>query len=65
MADGPRFGEQPLPQTVAAAAAMRRLTSLLLSLEHAHPAVEEMLARFAEWETALSADVPPDPTPRG
>ncbi len=64
MADGPHFGEQPLPQTVAAAAAMRRLTSLLLSLEHAHPSVEEMLARFAEWETALSTDVPPDPTPR-
>jgi hypothetical protein len=64
MADGPRFGEQPLPQTVAAAAAIRRLTSLLSSLEHAHPTVDEMLARFAEWETDLSADVPPDPTPR-
>jgi hypothetical protein len=64
MSDGPRFGEQPLPQTVAAAASMRRLTSLLLSLEHDHPTVETMLTRFAEWEAELSPDVPGDPTPR-
>jgi len=64
MVDGPRFGEQPLPQTVAAAASMRRLTSLLLSLEHAHPTVDELLARFAEWESQLSTDAAPDPTPR-
>jgi hypothetical protein len=64
MADGPRFGERPLPQTVAAAASMRRLTSLLLSLEHDHPTVEQMLARFAEWEVQLAAAVPPDPAPR-
>lgn len=64
MAEGPRFGEQPLPQTVAAAASMRRLTGLLLSLEHDHPAVEQMLARFTEWEAQLAAAVPSDPTPR-
>src|SRR3954471_23984492 len=64
MAERPSFGEQPLPQTVAAAASMRRLTSLLLSLEHDHPTVEQMLARFAEWEAQLAAAVPPDPTPR-
>ena len=64
MADGPRFGEQPLPQTVAAAAAMRRLTSLLLSLEHAHPTVDDMLARFSEWEADLSVFAPTDPAPR-
>ena len=34
-----KFGEAPLAQTVAAAGAMRRLGSLLLSLEHDHPAV--------------------------
>jgi hypothetical protein len=64
MADNPRFGEQPLPQTLAAAASMRRLTNLLLSLEHAHPTVDAMVARFAEWEAQLAAAVSPDPTPR-
>ena len=64
MADGPRFGEQPLAQTVAAASAMRRLTNLLLALEHDHPVVDAMLARFGEWEAELGADVSPDPTPR-
>ena len=38
--DDRRFGEQPLAQTTAAAASMRRLPSLLLSLEHAHPTVD-------------------------
>ncbi|KUI24697.1 hypothetical protein AU196_15295 [Mycobacterium sp. IS-1742] len=59
-----RYGEDPLPQTVAAAAAMRRLTDLLLVQEAPHPAVDEMLARFAEWEGRLSAAAPPDRTPR-
>ena len=49
-----KFGEAPLAQTVAAAGAMRRLSSLLLSLEHAHPTVDAMLARFAEWESELA-----------
>ncbi len=66
MADGgtARFGEQPLAQTVAAAGALRRLAGLLLSLEHPHPAVDAMLAQFADWETELSGAVPPDSTPR-
>jgi hypothetical protein len=64
MADAPRFGEQPLAQTVAAAAAMRRLTNLLLSLEHDHPAVDDMLARFAQWETDLTPEAAVDPAPR-
>jgi hypothetical protein len=66
MADGdtPRFGEQPLAQTVAAAGALRRLAGLLLSLEHPHPAVDAMLARFTEWEDELAAAAPPDATPR-
>lgn len=59
-----RYGEDPLPQTVSAAAAMRRLTDLLLVQESPHPAVDEMLARFAEWETQLSAAAPPDSAPR-
>jgi hypothetical protein len=64
MTEAPRFGEKPLPQTVAAAGALRRLSGLLLAVEHDHPAVEGMLARFAEWESELSASVPPDGAPR-
>ena len=65
MAEGrPRFGEQPLPQTVAAAGAVRRLADLLLALEHEHPTVDAMLGQFAEWERELSAAIPADPTPR-
>lgn len=62
--DRPRYGEQPLPQTVAAAGAIRRLSNLLLSLEHDHPTVDAMITQIAEWETELGAAVPPDPTPR-
>ncbi len=62
MADGtPRYGEQPLAQTVAAAGALRRLTGLLLSLEHEHPTVDAMLAQFAEWERELPAASRPTP----
>lgn len=60
----PGYGEQPLAQTVAAAGALRRLTGLLLSLEHEHPTVDAMLGQFADWERELTAAVPPDPTPR-
>ena len=61
---GSRFGEAPLAQTVAAAGAIRRLSSLLLSLEHAHPTVEEILTQISDWERELSAAVPPDSAPR-
>jgi hypothetical protein len=65
MAEGtPRYGEQPLPQTVAAAGALRRLTGLLLSLENEHPTVDAMLVQFADWERELATAVPPDLTPR-
>ena len=59
-----KFGEAPLAQTVAAADAMRRLSSLLLALEHAHPTVDVMLAKFAEWESELAAAAPTDNAPR-
>jgi hypothetical protein len=62
--DVTRFGEVPLTQTVAAAGAIRRLGSLLLSLEHPHPTVEAMLAQISDWESELSAAVPPDSAPR-
>jgi hypothetical protein len=65
MAKGtPRFGEQPLPQTVAAAGALRRLTGLLLSLEQEHPTVDAVVAQIAEWERELAPAAPSDPTPR-
>ncbi len=59
-----KFGEAPLAQTVAAAGAMRRLSSLLLSLEHPHPTVDAMLAKFAEWEGELAPVAPADNAPR-
>ena len=62
--DRPRYGEQPLAQTIAAAGALRRLTGLLLSLEHDNPTVDAMLTQFSEWERELAAAVPPDLTPR-
>lgn len=64
MAGDAKFGEAPLAQTVAAAGAMRRLSSLLLSLEHPHPTVDDMLAKFAEWEGELEAAAPADKAPR-
>lgn len=63
-ADSARFGEAPLAQTVAAAGAIRRLSSLLLSLEHAHPTVDAILKQISNWERELSTAVPPDSTPR-
>jgi hypothetical protein len=62
--DSARFGEAPLAQTVAAAGAIRRLSSLLLSLEHAHPTVDGIVAQISEWERELGTVVPPDSTPR-
>ena len=59
-----KFGEAPLAQTAAAAGAMRRISSLLLSLEHPHPAVDAMLAKFVEWESELAAASPADNAPR-
>src|SRR5271167_1630961 len=59
-----RFGEAPLAQTLAAAAAMRRLSSTLLAMEHPHPAVDAMLVKFAEWEGELAAAAPRDNAPR-
>ncbi|OBA63274.1 hypothetical protein A5647_05485 [Mycobacterium sp. 1100029.7] len=63
-ADDAKFGEMPLPQTVAAAGAMRRLSSLLLSLEQPHSTVDAMLAKLQEWETELKTAAPPDNAPR-
>lgn len=66
MAEGDtfRFGEQPLSQTVAAAGALRRLANQLLSLEHPHPTVDDIVERISWWERELADAVAPDPTPR-
>jgi hypothetical protein len=61
---GLRYGEAPLPQTVAAAGAIRRLSSLLLSLEHPRPTVDRIVAQIDDWERELLAVAPPDSAPR-
>jgi hypothetical protein len=58
------FGEPPLPQTTDAAAALRRVTSLLLALETEEPEVGRLITDLERTEAALSARVPPDPAPR-
>ena len=59
-----RFGVEPLPQTTAAAAALRRVTSLLLSMEQEDPAVAQLLDDLARAEAALADRVPADARPR-
>jgi hypothetical protein len=58
------FGETPLAQTVAAAAAIRRLGNVLLSLEHSHPTVDAIVEQVGAWEHELRALAPPDSAPR-
>ena len=58
------FGEEPLPQTVAAADLLRRVTGLVLSMEEEDPAVERLLAALREAETDLADRAPGDPFPR-
>ena len=55
------FGVAPLPQTEAAAAALRRVTSLLLSLEQEDDAVARLLDDLRQAEAALAGRVPTDP----
>ncbi len=58
------FGEEPLRQTTAAARLLRRITGLVVSMEHDDPAVDRLLATLQEAERELAAIVPPDPQPR-
>ena len=61
---GPSYGEAPLGQTVAAAAAIRRLIEVALSLEHEHPTMDAIAAQCVQWERELAVAAPPDPAPR-
>jgi hypothetical protein len=49
---------------VAAAAAIRRLGALLLAMEHPHPTVDAMIAKFGEWEGELAVAAARDRAPR-
>lgn len=59
-----RYGEHPLEQTVGAAAAMRRLAGMLISLEQPHPVVDEMIECFRVWQDELGEELPTDMSPR-
>ena len=52
------FGVDPLPQTVRAAAQLRRVTGLLLALEEPDPQLDELLDALEQAERFLSARAP-------
>ncbi|HXZ61785.1 MAG TPA: hypothetical protein VEG62_03515 [Acidimicrobiales bacterium] len=58
------FGVAPLPQTQRVAGLLRRVTGLVLALEHEETVVEALVARLEEVEEALGRLVPPDAGPR-
>ena len=58
------FGVEPLPQTVTAAALLRRVTNLVLALEDEEPDVDRLVADLRRAEQALAARVPPEAAPR-
>ncbi|ONH58771.1 hypothetical protein CcI49_20355 [Frankia sp. CcI49] len=58
------FGVAPLAQTAEAAARLRRVTSLVLALEHEDPAVDTLLAALEEAERSLEPHSPAGGPPR-
>lgn len=58
------FGVEPLEQTRAVAARLRRVTGLLLAAEGDDPAVDRLVSALEEAEAALAARPPPDREPR-
>jgi hypothetical protein len=58
------FGEQPLAETVELAAALRRVTSLMLALEAPDDRVRELAERLRDLERELDAAVPSSSAPR-
>jgi hypothetical protein len=64
MSDRWEFGNDPLPQTVRAAALIRRVTGLLDALELEDAAVERLLGDLERAEVALGELAPADLGPR-
>jgi hypothetical protein len=58
------FGEAPLAQTEKVAELLRRVTALVLALEHEEPDVARLTDALAQAEAALGRRIPPDPAPR-
>jgi hypothetical protein len=58
------FGVEPLPQALVVAPLLRRVAGLVQSLEHADPAVAQLVEDLRAAERALARVVPSDPTPR-
>ncbi len=58
------FGEEPLPQTVAVADLLRRVTGLVLAAECEEPAVTRLVAALEQAERELTAIAPADVRPR-
>jgi acyl-coenzyme A thioesterase PaaI-like protein len=58
------FGVEPLPQTVAAARLLRRVTDLVLSVEDEDAEVERLIAELRAAEGRLAERVPPEGRPR-
>ena len=58
------FGADPLPQTMRAAALLRRVTRLALALENEDDEVERLIGELERCEAVLRRRVPKDPAPR-
>ena len=58
------FGNQPLPQTLALAPILRRLSERSLSLEQEDEGVARSIEELSATERALAQRGPGDPTPR-
>jgi len=59
-----KFGDAPLDETTRFAAVARRITGLLLQMEHESPEAAALIASLEEAETRLAKLVPNDPRPR-
>ena len=58
------FGVEPLPQTIAAAGLLRRVTDLVLSMEGDDGELHRLVTDLRGAEARLAARVPPDARPR-
>ena len=58
------FGVEPLAQTEAAAARLRRVTALVLAAEGEDPALAQLIGDLDRAEAALAGRVPADAPPR-